>query len=82
MRKKTARLSYAQSYHFLTHLSWCHEIFTDESWYALIPIDGEIQARRLAGERLNGDFIAETVAHGHGSVRVWAAFHVGEIANL
>ena len=77
MRKKSARLSNARSYYYLTPLNWRHVIFADESWYALNPIDGKIRVRRLAGERLNGDFIAETVAHGHGSVRVWAAFHIG-----
>lgn len=82
VRNKVVRLRHARRYRNLTPLHWRHVVFADESRYVLHPVDGRMRVRRLAGERLNDDCIAGTVAQGGGSVHVWAAFHAGGKSDL
>ena len=56
---------------------WRHCMFTDESRFLLVRVDGRVRVRRLQGERLRDDCIQETVQGGGGSVMIWGGIHYG-----
>lgn len=74
LEHRRQRREWARRFHNLALPHWRHVIFADESRFLLYPKDGRMRVRRLQGEVLNEDCMAENVAFGGGSVHIWGAF--------
>ena len=74
LQHRRQRRVWARRFENLALPHWRHVIFADESRFLLYPKDGRLRVRRLQGEVLNKDCIAEAVAYGGGSVHIWGAF--------
>lgn len=61
---------------------WKRIIWTDESRFLLHPADGRTLVWRLPGERLNDNFVVQTLQAGGGSVHVWGAIWTGGRSQL
>lgn len=75
LANRRARLAWAQQHRRIQLGHWRHVIFTDESRFLLHKVDRRMRVRRLRGERFNDDCLQHQVAHGGGSVHVWAGIH-------
>ena len=72
---RRARLAWAQRHRQIQLGHWRHVVSTDESRFLLHKVDRRMRVRRLRGERFHEDCIQHGVAHGGGSVHVWAGIH-------